>query len=211
MVPKEFRDVHAGESVADLGLEPSLTPALFALKPQEVSAPLSVTAGLVVLQYLQASPSGSLPLAKVHDRVRSDLLQELRVEGARKMLEAAGGVSDLAAAAKKLKVELKSTGPVGRSGPAADLGSDGALLSKIFALKVGEVSPPLALPSGSAAVVKMVERPDPLQGFDAQKETLRDSLLRSKKDELFRAYLDRLRATHPAEINTALVAQVDRT
>ena len=147
----------------------------------------------------------------MRERVAADVLKQMRVEAARKLLDAAGGGADLAAMAKRLKIQVKKTGPVPQTGPAAELGSDPAILQAIFALKVGEVSQPLALPAGSVAVVKMMDRPDPMQGFAAQKATLRNSLLYTKRDRLFRAYLDRLRAEHPAEINTALVEQIDRT
>jgi peptidyl-prolyl cis-trans isomerase D len=211
LVPKEFRGVHAGEPIPDLGLQPSATASLFALKVGEAGNPVMTGSGVVVVQFLEVSPGTALPLDKVRDRVAADALRQMQAEAARKILAAAGGTSDLAAAAKRLKTELKTTGPIAPTGPAGDLGSDPSVLKEIFSLKVGETSPPLALASGSVAVVKMVDRPDPMQGFAAQKTSLRNSLLSAKKDRLFRAYLDRLRAEHPAEINTALVEQIDRT
>ena len=211
LVPKEFKGVHPGEPLPDLGLQPAVTTSLFALKPGESGSPVAVGTGVVVVQFTEVTPGATLPLEKVRDRVASDVLRQMRVEAARKMLEAAGGASDFAAVAKRLKIEMKKTGPVPPTGPAGDLGSDPNVLKGLFALKVGETSSPLALPSGSVAVVKLVERPDPMQGFDAQKASLRNSLLTTKRDRLFRAYLDRLRAEHPAEINVALVEQIDRT
>ena len=210
VVPKEFSAFHAGETLGDLGPQPAVAPALFALKPGEISTPLPVTAGLVVLQYREATAGAPLPLEKVLDRVSADSSRALRLEAAARMLAAAGGTPDLAATAKKLKVERKQTGAVPRTGPAADLGSDPGVLEKLFALNAGEASAPLALPSGSVAVAKMVERSDPMQGFEAQQAALRNTLLLAKKDRIFRAYLERLRSVHPAEINTALIEQVDR-
>jgi len=211
VVPKEFKGIHPGDSFADLGLQPALTAGLFALKPGEAGNPVPVGAGVVVVQFSESTPGAALPLDKVRERVAADVLRQMRVDAARKMFDAAGGGSDLALTAKRLKIELKKTGPVPQTGPAGDLGSDPKVLTQIFSLKVGETSPPEALPSGSVALVKMVDRPDPMQGYAAQKASLRNSLLSAKKDRLFRAYVDRLRAEHPAEINTALVEQIDRT
>jgi peptidyl-prolyl cis-trans isomerase D len=211
ITPKEFTGVHAGEALGDLGVQMAVSSTLFALKPQEVSPPVGVPTGVVVLQYRASTPSSPLPLEKVRDRVSRDATGQLRLEAARKLIEASGGSADLSSLAKKLKTDLKNTGSIAKSGPAGDLGADPSVMEKIFALAVGGPSETLVLPDGSAAVVRMLQRPDPLEGFEAQKDTLRESLLLAKKDRLFRAYLDRLRAAHPAEINTTLVAQVDRT
>ena len=129
----------------------------------------------MVLQFLEVTPGAPLPLEKVRDRVAADVLRQMRVEAARKLIDAAGGGADLAVTAKRLKIPVKKTGPVPQTGPAGELGSDATVLKAIFALKVSEVSQPLALPAGSVAVVKMMDRPDPMQGFAAQKATLRNS------------------------------------
>jgi peptidyl-prolyl cis-trans isomerase D len=211
LVPKEFKGIHPGEPFPDLGLQPAVTAGLFALKIGESGSPVTVGTGVVVVQFSEVTPGAALPLEKVRDRVAADVLRQMRVEAARRILDAAGGGLDLSAAAKRLKIEVKKTGPIPPTGPAGDLGSDPTVLQEIFALKVGETSSPLALPSGSVALVKMVDRPDPMQGFASQKASLRNSLLTTKKDRLFRAYVDRLRAEHPAEINSELVEQIDRS
>ncbi|MCI0567927.1 MAG: peptidylprolyl isomerase [Acidobacteria bacterium] len=211
VVPKEFKGVHPGEPFPDLGLQPAVTAGLFALKIGDAGTPVTVGTGVVVVQFLEVTPGAALPLEKVRDRVAADALRQMRVEAARRILDTAGGGSDLAAVAKRLKLEVKKTGPIPQTGPAGELGADAVVLREIFSLKIGETSPPLALPSGSVAVVKMVDRPDPMQGFAAQKASLRNNLLYTKRDRLFRAYVDRLRAEHPAEINAALVEQIDRS
>ncbi|HEV8376332.1 MAG TPA: peptidyl-prolyl cis-trans isomerase [Candidatus Polarisedimenticolia bacterium] len=208
---KEFTGVHPGEPIGTLGIQAAASSALFALKRADTSPPVPVTSGVAVLQYREPTPSAPLPLEKVRDRVSRDVTLQLRVDATRKIIDAAGGTANLSALAKKLKSELKNTGSIGRNGPAADLGSDASLMEKIFALPVGGISSPLPLPDGSTAIVRMVQKPDPLEGFEAQKGSLRESLLLAKKDRLFRAYLERLRAAHPAEINTVLVAQADKT
>jgi peptidyl-prolyl cis-trans isomerase D len=210
LVAKDLKGVHPGDTIPGLGLQPAVTASLFGLKVGEVGAPISIPSGVVVVQFLETTPGTTLPLEKVHERVAADALRQTRLDAARKLLESAGGTADLAALAKKLKLEVKKTGPVPQGGPAGELGSDPAVLEKIFALKMGDTSLPLALSSGSVGVVKLLERPDPMQGFDSQKASLRNNLLTTKRDRLFRAYLDRLRASHPAEINTALIEQVDR-
>ncbi|HEU5180765.1 MAG TPA: peptidyl-prolyl cis-trans isomerase [Candidatus Polarisedimenticolia bacterium] len=206
--PRDFKALHAGEPFPELGPQPALSAALFALKPGESSAPTRTSLGIAVVQYLEAAPPAPLPLASVRDRVREDIQRSARVESARKL---AGGGGDLAALAKKLKVQIKNTGAVPRSGPAGELGGDASTLDTLFALAPGAAPAPLSLPNGSVAFARLTDRPDPMQGFDTQKETLRNSLLGARRDQLFRAYLAQLRARHRTEINTAMIEQIDKT
>jgi peptidyl-prolyl cis-trans isomerase D len=207
---RDFQAVHKGEDIPGLGQQPALESLLFSLKPGAIGGPVSVTSGEVVVQFLSSVPGGPLPLQKVKDRVVRDLTRQGRIEQARKMIAAAGGSADLAATAKKLKVELKNEGPVPRTGPLPNLGEDPDLLARLFSVKAGEALGPLSTPQG-VAMVRVAAHTDPMEGFDAQKESLRSTLLSSKRDRLFRAYVERLRNGAHVEINNALVDQVDRT
>jgi peptidyl-prolyl cis-trans isomerase D len=210
LVSQAFEGVHAGEAIAGLGIQPEITNRLSAMKPGEVSAPLAVATGEVVIQYLSATPSAPLPLEAIRERVRADALKEIQVQAARKLFEGAGGGGDFGATARRLKAELKTADSVPRGGPLADLGGDPSLLDRLFALKPGEILGPVATSTG-VAVIHLVSHPDPADAAESQKETVRSSLLMNKRDRLFRAYLERLRAAHPPEINSALVDQIDRS
>jgi len=209
MVSREFRGVHPGEEIAGLGREQGLGERLFSLKVGEVSEPIPLSSGLAVVQYTSATPTAPLALEKVRDRVTRDLLRETQTEAARRMLEAAGGTSNLPSTARQLKVELKSAGPLPRNGPFPDLGEGPDLIARLFALHAGEVVGPLPAPSGFA-VIRLVSHSDPMEGFAAQEEGLRNGLLLAKRDRFFRAYLERLRGSSRIEINTPLVDQVDK-
>src|SRR5262249_50967470 len=73
---QSFEGVHSGEAIPGLGVQPEILNRLSAMKPGEVSAPLSVPTGEVVVQYLSATPSAPLPLEKIRERVRADALKE---------------------------------------------------------------------------------------------------------------------------------------
>ncbi|HEV8336948.1 MAG TPA: peptidyl-prolyl cis-trans isomerase [Candidatus Polarisedimenticolia bacterium] len=206
---RDFRDFHRGDEFPSLGRQPALEAQLFSLKPGAAGEAVPLSMGVAVVQFLSATPGAPLPLAKVKERVRTDLVKQGRVGGAARMIAAAGGASDLASTAKRLKVELKSEPALARGGALPGLEGDPEAMSRIFALKPGETLGPVAVSDG-VAMVRIVARPDPLDGFEAQKETVRSNLLAAKKDRLFRAYLQRLRSAHRVEINTALVEQVDR-
>lgn len=207
---REFQGLHRGEEFPGLGQQPSLDAQLFSLKTGAVGDPVPVAQGDVVLQFLSSTPGAPLPLAKVKERVVRDLERQARLLAAQRLIASAGGTSDLAATAKKLKVEVKNEGPVPRSGPLPALGDDPEVVSRLFAMRPGEILGPLATSEG-VTTLRLVSRSDPMEGFDAQKEALRSSLIAGKRDRLFRAYLERLRSATQVEINTTLVEQVDRT
>lgn len=206
----EFQGLHRGEEFPGLGQQPALEAQLFSMKGGTVGDPVPVASGEVVIQFLSSTAGGPLPLAKVKDRVSRDLMQEARRLSAQRLIASSGGTSDLAATAKRLKVELKNEGPLPRSGPFPGLGDDPDTIGRLFALRPGETLGPIATPGGMATL-RLISRSDPMEGFDSQKEGLRDRLLLAKRDRLFRAYLERLRAASQVEINTPLVEQVDRT
>ena len=206
---RDFRDFHRGDEFPSLGRQPALEAQIFSLKPGAAGEAVSVAQGEAVVQFLSATPGGPLPLAKVKERVRTDLTKQGRLAAASRMIVAAGGGADLASTAKRLKIELKSEPALSRGGGLPGLEGDPEAMSRIFALKPGETLGPIAASEG-VAMVRLLSRPDPLDGFEAQKETVRNNLLAAKRDRLFRAYLQRLRSTHQVEINAALVDQVDR-
>jgi peptidyl-prolyl cis-trans isomerase D len=207
---REFRDFHQGDEFPSLGRQPALEARLFALQPGAAGEAVSLSMGEAVVQFLAATPGSPLPLAKVKERVRTDLLKQGRLGAASRIIATAGGSSDLASTAKRLKVDLKSEPALARGGALPGLEGDPEAMGRIFALKPGETLGPIAASEG-VAMVRMMARPDPLDGFEAQKETVRNNLLAAKKDRLFRAYVQRLRSAHRVEINAALVEQVDRT
>ena len=210
LTTREFQGLHRGEEFPGLGQQPALEAQLFSMKVGAVGDPVPVASGEVVIQFLSSTPGGPLPLAKVKDRAGRDLTRQTRLISAQKLIASSGGTADLAATAKKLKVELKNEGPLPRSGPFPSLGDDPDILNRLFALKPGEILGPLATPGG-VATLRLISRSDPMDGFDSQKEGLRNNLLLTKRDRLFRAYLERLRSASQVEINTPLVEQVDRT
>ncbi len=207
---KELQALHRGEEFPGLGQQPALEARFFSMKSGTVSGPVPVGSGEVVMQFLSSTPSEPLPLEKVKERVSRDLERQERLLSAQKMIASAGGTSDLAATAKKLKVEIKTEGPLARSGPFPALGEDPDAINRLFALQPGEIMGPLVTPAG-VVTLRLVSRSDPMEGFDSQKEALRSRLLLQKRERLFRAFLERLRASSEVEINIPLVEQVDRT
>ncbi len=201
---------HRGDEIPGLGIQPLLEDRLFDLEPGEISEPVSLASGHVVVQFVSTTPSVALPLETARDRVRDDCQRLAQVTAVQKRIASGGGALRLEATAKKLRMEVRKAGPIPRSGPIPELGGDESLMDRLFSLKVGEVTGPLAVSTGGVALLRVTSHTDPMEGYQAQEQTLRNSLLLAKRDRLFRAYQERLRQGSRIEINTALVNQIDQ-
>jgi hypothetical protein len=75
--------VSASEPLGDLGNTPELHQALFQLRPGELSQPLQVPQGFVILTPKDVQPAHQGTLPEVRDRVIADYQQEKSIELAR--------------------------------------------------------------------------------------------------------------------------------
>ena len=153
--------------------------------------------GFVFVSVAEIQPPRAPELKEVQDKVRADLLDEAARERAREKCNeirarAAGQPLDKAAAAQSLTRKETPT-LVGRGQPVGDLGTSGVLDDAVFALGVGQLSEPIAVPAGFA-LVRVLEKKDFDAGaFAQQKDSIAAALRAQKQGELFQAYLENAR------------------
>ena len=193
--------VAANESVLELGNSPAVKDEIFRLRMGELSVPLRTDRGYVILSLKQVLPAHPATLDEVRDKIiadiklqKADQLAHSKVEELTKRVKA-GEKFD--SAAKALGLDPKLSDLFSRSGTVSGVGS-GKLLAAAFDLKAGDVGNPLQISSNWLAyqVSQKVEA-NPAD-FEAQKKSITDSLLQSKRNlafETFRTALeDRLKA-----------------
>ena len=203
------------EAVGKLGNSPELHQTLFELRAGELSDPLRLDTGYVVLTPKQILPAHQGTLAEVHDQVLSDYQQEKSVELAKTkaddLTKAVAGGQAIDKAAKSLGLEVKTSEAFARNGSVADVGT-GEQLGAAFTMKPGETSKPLLL--GTNWVVYRVAdhtnaNPDDL---DKQAKDITQQLLQAKQEAAFAAFRtaleDRLRSEGKLIINEAAVKQL---
>jgi len=203
------------EAVGKLGNSPELHQTLFELRAGELSDPLRLDTGYVVLTPKQILPAHQGTLAEVHDQVLSDYQQEKSVELAKTkaddLAKAVAGGQAIDKAAKSLGLEVKTSEAFARNGSVADVGT-GEQLGAAFTMKPGETSKPLLL--GANWVVYRVAdhtnaNPDDL---DKQAKDITQQLLQAKQEAAFAAFRtaleDRLRSEGKLIINEAAVKQL---
>lgn len=187
----QTRPVSATDPILELGNSQEVKDEIFRLRPGELSLPIRMDRGYVVLSIKDVFAAHQGTLDEVRDRVVADLKKEQSIQQAKSKADElakrvkAGEKFD--AAAKALGLEAKTSDSISRDGSIPGVGS-GKLLGAAFNLKQGDIGAPLSL-GQNWLVYRVAEKveADPAN-FEAQKKQLTDELLQSKRDVAFEAF-----------------------
>jgi peptidyl-prolyl cis-trans isomerase D len=208
----------ATDPVGELGSTPDLHQTLSQLRPGELSSPLQVPQGFVILTVKDIQPAHQGTLAEVHDRVLADYQQDQSAELARtkanELSKLAQAGTPFDKAAKSLGLEVKTSEPFSRTGTIPDLGS-GRQVEAAFGMPVAQVSP-AAQVGGNWLVYRVVgHQPVSPAEFASQADQIRQQLLQSKQSAAFDAFRtaleDRLKKEGKLVINTDALKRLGRT
>ena len=210
----ELRDtgpVRSGEPLAGVPASQAAGAALLALAPGEVSEPVAVPGGMIVLQATGTLAPEPKPLDQVRVQVQKDVQEErARLAVASSLASAAGSKDPLQTVARKFGGEVKTQADVTRGMSLPGLGPSTDLERQIFSLPPDRNGEPVVTSSG-IAVVRVKDRTDPHAEFESQKESVRETLVRQRQDRFYRAMLRRLREQGDVEVNEPMVRSVDQT
>jgi peptidyl-prolyl cis-trans isomerase D len=211
----ETPPVAATDPVGQLGTSQDLHRALSEMRVGELSQPIQIDSGFVIVTVKDIVPAHQATLAEVHDRVLADYQQEKSVDFARARAEElakrtqAGEALDQAA--KSLGLTAKTSDPIARAGSIPDVGT-GKQLEAAFNMSAGQVSP--AAQIGGNWVVYRInthEAPDPGE-LAKQKDAIQEQLLQTKQNTAFEAFhtalVDRLKKDGKLTINSEAVNRV---
>jgi peptidyl-prolyl cis-trans isomerase D len=210
--------VSVTEPIGDLGNTPELHQALFQLRPGELSQPLQVPQGFVILTPKDIQPAHQGTLPEVRDRVIADYQQEKSIELARTEAEdfakRVQGGAPFDQAAKALGLSLVTSQPFARTGSVQDLGA-AKLLAASFGMKIGQVSTPTQI-SGNWLVYRVTahEAPKP-EDLATQSDQIKQQLLQAKQGAAFEAFRvaleDRLKQEGKLVINAEAMKRLTRS
>ena len=208
----------ATDPIGELGSTPDLHQTLSQLRPGELSSPLQVPQGFVILTVKDIQPAHQGTLAEAHDRVLADYQQDQSAELARtkanELAKVAQAGTSFDKAAKSLGLAVKTSEPFSRTGTIPDLGS-GRQVEAAFGMPVGQVSP-AAQVGGNWLVYRVVgHQPVNPAEFTAQAEQIRQQSLQSKQSAAFDAFRtalqDRLKKEGKLVINADAMKRLSRT
>jgi peptidyl-prolyl cis-trans isomerase D len=204
-----------GDPVGELGAAQELHDEIFRLRPGELSLPLQVEAGYVLLSVKNIEPTHQGTLAEVRSRAEADYRKEKAAELAKSLAEElakrARSSEGLAGAAKALRLEVKTSEPFARTGNVAGVGS-GRDLAAAFGQAAGHIEGPKQVTS-NWIVYRVVSREDAAPAeLDAQRRSLEQSLLQSKRQmawDAFRTALQtRMQQTGSLKFNAENLARL---
>ena len=195
------------DPVGTLGRSPQLSDEIFRLKPGEVSGAVSISQGVVFARVEEIKAPEASPLATVRERVKLDMAASRSRDKARaaasELIKA--GSDQFKATADKKKWEVKSTGEFTRKSAPPAFNDD--VKKAIFAARGGEVLGPLDGPDGIVAVRMIKRGPEP-GDVAAVKGRLRSSLISSRRDDAFGAFLQQAFRNADHTENNELLAEL---
>ena len=207
--------VASTDLIGPLGNSQDVRNALFQLRPGELSAPLHIDAGYVILTPKDVLPAHQATLAEVRAQVLSDYQQEKSVDLARaraaELAKQAQSGTAFDKAAKSLGLDVKTAEPFSRTGTVPDIGS-GSQLDAAFGMTVGQVSAPKEA-SGNWLVYRVTAHdPAKIDDLPKQKQEIEQQILRTKQEAAFAAFRtaleDRLKDEGKLTINQTVVDQL---
>jgi len=206
------------DPVGDLGNTPELHQILFQLRPGELSQPLQLPQGFVILTPKDVQPAHQGTLVEVRDKVLADYQQQKSVELARtKAQELAKRVQSgesFDQAAKTLGLTAVTPEAFARNGSVPDVGS-AKLLQASFGMPVGQVSPPTQV-AGNWLVYRVVgHQPANPADLATQSDQIKQQLLQAKQTAAFEAFRtaleDRLKKEGKLVIDPEVMKRLSRT
>lgn len=206
------------DEVPGIGRSAEFVTAVFALPKGGVTKePIQTSRGWIVAKVSDVREAGIAPFDEVKARVeaaaRREKAQQSLLARFQAALAAVPENQSMAAAAKALGAEAKTTGELGRGGQIDGIPGGGKqLLAEVF--RKGEVDRrvgPMALPTGGVAVARVVSRVafDPA-AFAAQKDQLRDTVRQEESQRLLQSILGASRSKSKIEMNEELIEQLLR-
>jgi peptidyl-prolyl cis-trans isomerase D len=208
----------ANAPVGALGSSQDLHQVVFQLRLGELSAPIQLPQGFVIIALQDVLPAHQGTLTEVHDKVLADYQQDKSLELARaKADDFAKRVQsgeDFDKAAKALDLAVKTPEPFSRTGTVPDLGT-AQQLSAAFTMPVGQLSAPTQV-AGNWLIYKVVGHEAVIpEDLAKQSDQIRQELLAGKQQAAFEAFRialeDRLKAEGKLAINPEAMKRVTRS
>lgn len=181
----------ATQPVGDLGNSEELRNDLFQQGIGELSEPIRIDRGFVIIAVKDIQKAHQATLAEVHDAVLSDYQQQQAADLAKnkadELAKNAQSGQDFDKAAKALGLDTKTSESFAVTGSLPDVGT-GQQLAAAFTMKVGQVSTPKQM--GANWLVYRIathDAPNP-DDLAKQKDEIRQQILQTKQEDAFEAF-----------------------
>ncbi len=194
LTPKKSGLLDADALAATLGIKPEEAATLLTVAKGTIKdTPFITKEGYVLVKVNDTAPEGVMPLeevrAEIEDRLRTENEARLAMDAAKAAL---GEIKD-GKLPEALAARVRQSGPINRSGQIDGMGSNAALTRAIFAADSQNWLPePYALADGAVIAHLGTVVPATEAMWEQDKPLLMDTMLRSRKEGIYRAFLQTL-------------------
>jgi len=212
---RETPMVEQGGAIPELGNSAEFTRRMFAMKKGDMGAAIPVERGYVVPQLVETQAAHPASFEEAKDKVlpdvKSEKARQLATDQGNQVQELLKSGKDLAATAKAVGAEIKTSDFVTRGGFVPDFGSIADADKETFSLQLGKAGTPLTV-AGKTLAFSVKERQD-INQEEMKKsiDTVRAELLTSKRDQYFQAYIQevrkRMEASKQITVNDSILEQ----
>ena len=196
------------DSLPGLAANPQFMDAVFNEAEKAPADLVQVPQGYVVFQLLAIKPPTTPSFEEIRPKVESEFKNEraafLLQQKTQELSDRAKAGHDLKKAAKDLGATVKTSEMVAPDGQVPDIGSMSSATA-IFSLKPGDISAPITA-GGNGVVARLLEKQAPTdQDFAEKKDSIRQSLVEAKQNDLFGLFVTNLRKdmenSHKLKVN----------
>ncbi len=203
------------DPVLPLGNAPELHQVLFALHSGELSQPIQIESGFVILTVKEVLEAHQGALAEVHDRVLADYQHEKSIDlastRALELSKRAQAGEDFDKVAKSLDLTVKTSDAFARAGSVPDVGT-AKQLGAAFKTAVGQVSAPTQTGENWFVFRTVAHDVPNMDDLAKQKDDIQQQLLQTKQNAAFDAFhtalVDRLKKEGKLTINADAMNRV---
>jgi peptidyl-prolyl cis-trans isomerase D len=190
--------VSSRDTLPGIGVAPDFMTAAFAAKEKAPPEIVHTPQGYAVYEVLAVQPPRTPSFEEIKSKVEEQFKNEqsgvLLSKKAQELGDRAKASHDLKKAARELGLTVKTSEPVLATGQVPDIGSMASEgMAGVFAGKPGDIVGPAQV-GQNGAVLQVVTREEPTAAeMEQKKDEVRESLLQTKRQELFGLYVTNLR------------------
>ena len=179
------------DPILPLGNAPELHQVLFALHSGELSQPIQIESGFVILTVKDVLQAHQGTLAEVHDRVLADYQHEKSIDlassRALELSKRAQSGEDFDKVAKSLDLTVKTSDAFARAGSIPDVGT-AKQVSAAFKMAIGQVSAPTQTGENWIVFRTVAHDAPNMDDLAKQQNDIQQQLLQTKQNAAFDAF-----------------------
>jgi peptidyl-prolyl cis-trans isomerase D len=213
---KETPLMEPGAPIPELGNAAELDRKMFLMNKGEIGTAIQVDRGYVVPQVVEIAPAHPASFEEARDKaavdVKAEKAKQLAADRTKQVEDMLKSGKDLAAAAKAVGAEIKTSDLLTRGSSIPEFGSITELDKDVFSLPLGKPGTPLTV-AGKTLAFSVKERqainPDEMK---KSLDTIRADILPQRRELYFTAYVQEVRkkmeSNKKIKINDSVVSQI---